>query len=123
MLVFAMSSHLVWSQCQSLCLQLSVICILSLNSDPLGHHATLPWKNSLGHSLPRSVRSRILRRQSKIPQESEGILAPDSQPITSKACLELLADKVLAPLCIPSHVFLPYMCQQCESGTNANVCY
>jgi len=39
----------------------------------------------------------MLRRQSKIPQESEGIQAPDAQPITSKACLELMADKVLAP--------------------------
>ena len=39
----------------------------------------------------------MLRRQSKIPQESEGVQAPDAQPITSKACLELMADKVLAP--------------------------
>lgn len=70
------------------------LCTPSLVSDLHRQPVRPSWKNTLGHSLPRSVKSRILRRQSKIPQESEGIQAPDAQPITSKACLELLADKV-----------------------------
>lgn len=100
MLLFDMRSHVVGPictlECHSPCV-FFMTCELLLVTDSHGQPVSPSWKNSLGHSLPRSVRSRMLRRQSKIPQESEGIQAPDAQPITSKACLELMADKVLPP--------------------------